>query len=413
MDYSKESLRIHGEKSVLRVLPNVSLKSRSDLSTNYTPGIAAVSKKIAEDKSEVFRYTSKRNSVAVVTDGSAVLGLGNIGPEAALPVMEGKAILFSKFAGIDAIPICLDTQNSEEIIKTVKNIAPTFGGINLEDISAPRCFEIEAALQDIGIPVMHDDQHGTAVVVLAGLINALKVVGKSIENVKIVVSGAGAAGTAVAKIIQLYSKEKVRMIVMDSKGALCHLREDMDWNKTELQKITKNMACGHLENMIIGADVFIGVSAPKILTKQMVASMAEKPIIFALANPIPEIDYIEAKEAGATVVATGRSDWPNQINNVLAFPGIFRGALNAGATRITENMLLAAANALASHVERPNASRIIPSALDDINMCLVASAVMSAAKKDGVDIIKKKRVCPPVQAGQFKRCKLANCPLNS
>lgn len=381
MNYGEESIKLHTEKNVLRVSPNVPVKTRDDLSICYTPGIAEVSKAIAEDKAKVFDLTIKRNSVAVVTDGSAVLGLGNIGPEAALPVMEGKALLFSEFAGLDAFPICLATQDAKEIIQTVKNIAPGFGGINLEDISAPRCFEIEDALQDLGIPVMHDDQHGTAVVVLAGLINALKVVEKDFSNIEIVISGAGAAGTAIAKMILAYSENKAKIIMLDSQGAICDKRDELSDAKQDLQTVTQNTSCGKLAEVIQNTDVFIGVSAPNILAEEMVASMNKGAIIFAMANPVPEIDPVLAIKAGAAVVATGRSDFPNQINNVLTFPGIFRGALDARAKRITKEMLLAAAEALASYIEKPTAENIIPSPLDRGVVKAVSEAVAKAVIK--------------------------------
>lgn len=406
-NYGERSKKIREKKNVLKVVPNVLLKSKNDLSTNYTPGVAAVSREIAADKSKIFDLTIKRNSVAVVSDGSAVLGLGNIGPEAALPVMEGKALLFSEFAGIDAFPICLATQNSKEIIQSVKNIAISFGGINLEDISAPRCFKIENALQDIGIPVMHDDQHGTAVVVLAGLINALKIVKKNIAGCKIVISGAGAAGVAVTKLILEYangsdylsprhsqghirsgssSKDKSSPIItiFDSKGAIGPKRKDLNVSKKELLKITKNKFDGKLDEAITGADIFIGVSAPNILTQKMVKSMNKNAIIFAMANPIPEIDPKLAKKGGGAIVATGRSDYPNQINNVLAFPGIFRGALDSKATKITQSMKLAAAFALANYVKKLSLTNIIPSALDKNVTKKVALAVKNAAIKEKV-----------------------------
>ena len=378
MDFGIESIRIRKEKNVLRVAPNVELRTKEDLSTYYTPGIAAVSREIASDTSKVFDLTIRRNSVAVVSDGSAVLGLGNIGPEAALPVMEGKSLLFSEFAGIDAFPICLSTQNSEQIIQTVRNIAPSFGGINLEDISAPRCFEIEARLQDLGIPVMHDDQHGTAVVVLAGLINALKVTGKKIEDVKIVISGAGAAGTAITDILLDHLKHKAKIVVVDRQGAIYLGRPDLTLEKEKLAKMTGNTQSGELSDVIRNADIFIGVSAPNVLTKEMVMSMNKKAIIFAMANPVPEIDPVLAKEAGAMVIATGRSDFPNQINNVLAFPGIFRGALDSRAKTISKKMLRAAALALADYVKNPSVTEIIPSPLDREVPKTVAKAVSAA-----------------------------------
>ncbi len=379
MDYGEYSIRSRKSQNVIKVVPNVKLNNRDDLSTYYTPGIAAVSKAIAEDKIKVFDLTIKRNSVAVVTDGSAVLGLGNIGPEAALPVMEGKSLLFSEFGGVDAFPICLATQDTEEIVLTVRNIAPSFGGINLEDISAPRCFEVEERLQDLGIPVMHDDQHGTAVVVLAGLINALKVVGKDFADLKIVISGAGAAGTAIAKIITEYSKNEAKIIVVDRQGAIFLDRADMSTEKTRLAELTGNKEKGSLAGVIRNADVFIGVSAPKVLTGEMVKTMKKDAVVFAMANPVPEIDPEEARVAGAVVIATGRSDFPNQINNVLAFPGIFRGALDAKAKRITEKMLLAAALALANFIKKPTAEYIIPSPFDRGIATIVAKAVQRAA----------------------------------
>jgi malate dehydrogenase (oxaloacetate-decarboxylating) len=380
IDYGQASIDARKKKNVLKIIPNVEVKTRDDLSTFYTPGIAKVSLAIAEDKSLAKTLTIKRNSVAIVSDGSAVLGLGNIGPEGAIPVMEGKALLMAEFAGLDAFPICLATQDTEEIIRSVKNIAPVFGAINLEDISAPRCFEIERRLQDIGIPVMHDDQHGTAVVVLAGLINALKVVGKDIQNVKIVISGAGAAGTAITKILLDYSESRAQIIVVDRQGSINLDRPGLSPEKLELAKITDNQTPGRLEEVIRNADVFIGVSAPNLLNQEMVASMAKDAIVFAMANPTPEIDPNVAKGAGARVVATGRSDFPNQINNVLAFPGIFRGALDANAERITDQMLLAAAMALANYVENPSEENIIPSPLDRGVVQSVSEAVKRAAK---------------------------------
>ncbi|MFA5927611.1 MAG: NADP-dependent malic enzyme [Patescibacteria group bacterium] len=384
MWYDEQSLQEHQKKAVIKIKPNVNVRSRRDLSVYYTPGIASVSKAIAADKQKIYDYTIKRNTVAVISDGSAVLGLGNIGPEAALPVMEGKALLFSDFAGIDAFPICLKTQDVDEIVETIKNISPVFGGINLEDISAPRCFEVERRLQDLGIPVMHDDQHGTAVVVLAGLTNALKFVGKRIDEVGIVISGAGAAGTAIAKMILSYSEKCAKIIMVDREGALCYNRPNLIPEKAELVKVTDNSICGSLETAIEGADVFIGVSAPGILTGDMVKKMSDNAVIFALANPVPEIDPDIAKKSGAAVVATGRSDYPNQINNVLAFPGIFRGALDAGATRITAGMLHAAAETLADYVQKPAADYIVPQALDKNVAGVVAEAVAKAAKRERV-----------------------------
>lgn len=381
MDYGVEAINVRKEKNILRVKPNVEVKSKDDLSTYYTPGIATVSKEIANSKNKIFDLTIKRNTVAVVSDGSAVLGLGNIGPEGALPVMEGKALLFSEFAGIDAFPICLATQDMEKIIETVRNIAPVFGGINLEDISAPRCFEIEVRLQDLGIPVMHDDQHGTAVVVLAGLINALKVVKKNIDEIKIVISGAGAAGTAIAKIIMNFSKEKAKIVMVDRNGAICLNRECNTAEKENLAKLTKNSEAGDLAKIVKDADVFIGVSAPNVLSESMVRSMKKDAIVFAMANPIPEIDPSAARHAGAKIVATGRSDFLNQINNVLAFPGIFRGALDARAKKINDNMKMAAAIALADYIKNPSEELIIPSPLDRNVVKIVSEAVKKAANE--------------------------------
>ncbi|HLD49256.1 MAG TPA: malic enzyme-like NAD(P)-binding protein [archaeon] len=378
-----EAIKLHKEKrGKLEIKSKVALATKKDLSLAYTPGVAAVSSAIAKDKSKVYDYTIKQNSVAVVTDGSAVLGLGNIGPEAALPVMEGKAILFKEFADIDAYPICLATQNSDEIISIVKNIAPGFGGINLEDISAPRCFEIEQALQEIGIPVMHDDQHGTAVVVLAGLINATKVVGKELTQLKVVINGSGAAGMAIAKLLLCLGYEKKtctpvkEIILCDSKGIIYERRNDLNKYKKELAKATNRKKIkGTLEDALRGADVFIGVSVGGALKKEYIKKMADKPIIFAMANPTPEIMPDEAK--GAAVIATGRSDFPNQINNVLAFPGIFRGALDAKATQITCGMKLAAAHAIADCVAKPTKENIIPSPLERE----VAKKVSEAVRK--------------------------------
>lgn len=395
MDYGKKSLAYRRKNNVIKIVLTKKIRSKADLSVFYTPGIAAVSKEIAQNKSKIFDLTIKKNSVAVVSDGSAVLGLGNIGPEGALPVMEGKSLLFSQFAGIDAFPICLNTQDSDEIIATVKNIAPVFGGINLEDISAPRCFEIEKALQNIGIPVMHDDQHGTAVVVLAGLINALKVVKKEIQNCKIVISGAGAAGTAITNIIIDYTKNRTpgvrfcgqsifEVIVLDREGAIYLGRQKLNYAKEKLAETTSNKTSGKLKEIIVGADVFVGVSAPGILTYNMVKSMNEHAIVFAMANPVPEIDPALAKKAGAKVIATGRSDYKNQINNALAFPGIFRGALDAKALKITNNMKIAAAKALSSMIDKPKADNIVPSVLDKNVVKVVAEAVAKSAIRDNI-----------------------------
>jgi malate dehydrogenase (oxaloacetate-decarboxylating) len=331
----------------------------------YTPGVAELSKAIAKDKNRVYELCWKKNSVAIVSDGSAVLGLGNLGPEAALPVMEGKALLFKELGGVDAVPLVLATQDTEEIIKTVKMIAPTFGGINLEDISAPRCFEIERRLiKELDMPVFHDDQHGTAIVVLAGLINALKVVKKNIKNVKIVVSGAGAAGIAISRLLLKYGAKDI--ILCDSKGAIFKGRKDgMNAVKNEIAMVTnKKLFTGSLKSALSGADVFIGVSASNILNAQNIKTMSGNAIVFAMSNPLPEIPPDEAKKGGAAVIATGRSDFPNQINNVLVFPGIFRGALDSRTRFITDKIKIKAAEAIANLVEKPKYSKIIPDALD-------------------------------------------------
>ena len=351
MDYNELSLKMHEERrGKLEVVSKVPVKNREDLSVAYTPGVAEPCRKIAAKKSDVYRYTAKQNLVAVVTDGTAVLGLGDIGPEAAMPVMEGKAILFKEFGGVDAFPICLDTKDTEEIIETVKRIAPTFGGINLEDISAPRCFEIERRLkEELDIPVFHDDQHGTAIVVAAGLLNALKLVGKSMEDVDIVINGAGSAGISICKLLLEFHAGNV--VLVDRNGAVSR---DEDWlnsaQREMARRTNKRNERGSLAEIMKGKDVFIGVSAPNIVTAQMVSAMNADAIVFAMANPVPEIMPEEALKGGARVVATGRSDYPNQINNVLVFPGIFRGALDALATDITEEMKLAAARAIAGIV---------------------------------------------------------------
>jgi len=339
--------------------------TQKNLSVLYTPGVAKVSLAVAKNKKLAFKYTIRKNFVAVVSDGSAVLGLGNIGPEGALPVMEGKALLFKELAGVDAMPIVLATQDTEEIIKIVKAIAPTFGGINLEDISAPRCFEIEERLKnELEIPVMHDDQHGTAIVVLAGLINSLKVVKKDIKKIKIVISGTGAAGVGIAKLLLKYGAKHI--IMADTKGVIYKEREGgFNSSKIEISKITnpKNIK-GTLREALVGADVFIGVSAPNLITRKEISRMNKNAIVFAMSNPIPEIMPEEAKKGGAAIVATGRSDYPNQINNVLVFPGIFRGALDARVKKITDKHKLAVAQALAKLVKNPNCGKIIISALD-------------------------------------------------
>ncbi|NTU69629.1 NADP-dependent malic enzyme [bacterium] len=346
---------------------------RKSLALAYTPGVGEASMAVYKNPKDVKILTNKGNLVAIVTDGTAVLGLGNIGPNAALPVMEGKAALFKKFANIDAVPILLDTQDTNEIINTVINIAPTFSGINLEDISAPRCFDIEKALVDrLDIPVFHDDQHGTAVVVLAALLNALKVVNKD-KKVFIVISGAGAAGVAIAKILKEYGFTHI--ILVDSKGALSHSRKDLNASKKELINIFNMNKSGGLADVLIGADVFIGVSAPNIVSTEMVKTMNKDAIVFALSNPVPEILPEKARLGGARVIATGRSDFPNQINNVLVFPGIFRGALDSNAKKITNKMKLAAAKAIASMVKKPSANKIIPSVFEKGLSQKVAKAV--------------------------------------
>lgn len=350
------------------------IKTKEDLSLAYTPGVAEISNIIAGSPEKVFDYTIKNHTVAIVSDGSAVLGLGNIGAAAAIPVMEGKAALFKTFAGLDAFPICLDTQVASEIVKIVKAISPIFGGINLEDISAPRCFKIEDSLQDLGIPVMHDDQHGTAVVVLAGLINAAKVAGKKLSEMTVIINGAGAAGNAVSKLL---SERVKNVIVLDSKGIIWRGREALDPHKKELAKITnKNNISGGLTEALKGADVFMGVSKGNLLNKNDVKRMGSNTIIFALANPTPEITPEEAKKGGALVVATGRSDFPNQINNSLAFPGIFKGAMSIRATKITKKMKIAAAEALASLITNPTPKKIIPGPFDKG----VTEAVCNAVK---------------------------------
>ena len=384
MDYNKLALEMHEKnKGKVAVRSKVKVENRDDLSTAYTPGVAEPCRKIRDCKDEVYRYTAKGNLVAVVSDGTAVLGLGDIGPEAAMPVMEGKAILFKEFADIDAFPICLDTKDTEEIIQTVKNIAPTFGGINLEDISAPRCFEIERRLkEEVDIPVFHDDQHGTAIVVAAGLINALKVVGKTMEEAKIVINGAGSAGISICRLLLQFGIGDV--VLVDQKGALCPGEEWMnDAQKEMAEKTNKNKQRGPLVDIIKDKDVFIGVSAPNIVTADMVSTMANDPVIFAMANPVPEIMPDEAKKGGAKVIATGRSDFPNQINNVLVFPGIFRGALDARAGQITEKMKIAAAKAIAGIIgdDERNEEYIIPGAFDKRVCQAVAKAVAQESGK--------------------------------
>ena len=368
----------------IEVQGKMSIVSMQDLSLVYTPGVAEVCQEIAADVGRVYDLTMKNDTIAIVTDGSAVLGLGNIGPEAALPVMEGKAMIFKEFAGINAVPICLRTQDSREIIDIVKNIAPGFGGINLEDIAAPRCFEIEEALQEIGIPVFHDDQHGTAIVLLAALLNAVKLAEKDFTELKVVISGAGAAGTAIAKLLLGvgYDREVYPavqdVIVCDSKGILFRGREDLDRNpaKMELANLTnKDNIKGSLKDALVNADVFVGVSQGNIVAKEMVRSMRPRPIIFALANPIPEIDPQSAKEAGAFIVGTGRSDYPNQVNNALVFPGLFRGALDARSPQITKEMKMATAHALAESVEDLSPEKILPDMMEKAVFTHVAEVV--------------------------------------
>ena len=387
MDYNKLALEMHeSHKGKISVLSKVKVENREDLSTAYTPGVAEPCRKIRDNKQDVYRYTAKGNLVAVVSDGTAVLGLGDIGPEAAMPVMEGKAILFKTFADVDAFPICLATKDVEEIIRTVKYLAPTFGGINLEDISAPRCFEIERRLkEELDIPVFHDDQHGTAIVVCAGLLNALKLVGKRMEEINIVINGAGSAGISICKLLQQFGAGNV--VLVDRQGAVS---VDEDWlnpAQRQMAEVTnKRNERGPLTEIIKGKDVFIGVSAPNVVTAEMVSTMAHDAIVFAMANPTPEIMPEEAKKGGARVIATGRSDYPNQINNVLVFPGIFRGALDAQATDITEEMKLTAAKAIAAIVtdEELNEAYIIPGAFDKRVAPAVAKAVMDCAKAQGV-----------------------------
>lgn len=382
-DVKQAALQLSEEKGgKIEVISKVPITNMDELSVAYTPGVAAVSSAIAENKEDVYRYTSKRNLVAVVTDGSAVLGLGNIGPEAAIPVMEGKSALFKAFADVDAVPISLDTQDVEEIISHVKAIAPSFGGINLEDIAAPRCFEIERRLkEELDIPVFHDDQHGTAIVVLAGLINALKVAEKTIEDVKIVINGGGSAGTAIAK--KMIHAGAKNVIVCDIDGAISEDDPELQERHKELASISNpDHLKGSLEEVVKDADVFIGVSAPNVFKKEWIQTMNEKAIIFAMANPTPEIMPDEAKEGGAFIVATGRSDFPNQINNVLAFPGIFRGALDARASDITEEMQIAAARGIASIIpdDELSVENIIPNAFNPNVSKIVAKSVNKAAE---------------------------------
>ena len=387
MDYAKESLKLHYElKGKLEIKPRAEVNTKDALSLAYTPGVAEPCLEIQKDVNKSYDLTRRWNTVAVVTDGTAVLGLGDIGPEAGMPVMEGKCVLFKAFGDVDAIPLCVRSKDVDDIVKTVELLAGSFGGVNLEDISAPRCFEIEKKLiERCDIPIFHDDQHGTAVITLAGLMNALKVVGKNIEDIKIVTSGAGAAGIAFIKLLISYGLKNV--IMTDRKGAIYEGRDGLNPVKEEMAKITNpDHVSGSLADVIKGADVFIGVSAPGTLTGDMIRTMAKDPIIFACANPVPEIFPDEAIAAGAKVVSTGRSDYPNQINNVLCFPGLFRGALDVRASRITENMKFAAAKALADLVseEELSADYIIPKAFDPRVKDAVAKAVAEAARQDKV-----------------------------
>ena len=378
MTTNEKALALHKQwNGKLNTTPKCEVKSREDLALAYTPGVAEPCKVIADNKNATYDYTIKSNTVAVVSDGSAVLGLGNIGPFAAMPVMEGKAVLFKEFGGVNAFPICLDTQDTEEIIKTVTHIAPAFGGINLEDISAPRCFEIETRLKELlDIPVFHDDQHGTAIVVLAGIINSLKIVGKKKEDCYIVVNGAGSAGIAITKLLLSYGFSNITMC--DKSGILSKQTKDLNWMQKEMMEVTNlSNQTGSLSDALKGADIFVGVSAPNIVTKEMVASMNHDSILFAMANPVPEIMPDEAKLAGARIVGTGRSDFPNQVNNVIAFPGIFKGALEGRAKQITEEMKLAAALAIANLVKEEdlNDEHILPEAFDPQVAIKVSEAV--------------------------------------
>ena len=390
MSNSEKALQMHEQwNGKLETTAKAHVNSREDLAIAYTPGVAEPCKVIAKDPEAAYKYTIKSNTVAVVSDGSAVLGLGNIGALAAMPVMEGKAVLFKEFGGVNAVPICLDTQDTEEIIRTVVNIAPAFGGINLEDISAPRCFEIETRLKELlDIPVFHDDQHGTAIVVLAGIINALKVTKKEKETCRVVVNGAGSAGVAITKLLLNYGFKDITMC--DINGIISKDSENLNWMQKEMAKVTnlKN-ASGTLADALKGADIFVGVSAPGIVTKDMVASMNEKSIVLPMANPVPEIMPDLAKKAGAAVVGTGRSDFPNQINNVLAFPGIFRGALDVRAKDINDEMKVAAAYAIAGLVDEKDLAEdyIIPNPFDKRVAKVVSEAVAKAARDTGVNRI--------------------------
>lgn len=392
MDYFEESLHLHRYlKGKIGIRNKMDVRTQEHLSLVYSPGVAAPCLEIQKNPEAVWDYTMKSNCVAIVTDGSAVLGLGNLGAAASIPVMEGKAMLFRRFGGINAFPICLDTQNVDEIVETVRRIAPVFGGINLEDIAAPRSFEVEERLQDLGIPVFHDDQHGTAIVVLGALINAAKLVGKRLEDLSVVINGAGAAGIAIAKLLRCVDHGEENslcvpvkdMIICDSKGIVHKDRDNLNDEKIKSLGFTNlNHKTGSLKDALVGADVFIGVSMGNLLTAADIQTMAKDSIIFALANPSPEIMPEEAYKGGAAIVGTGRSDLPNQVNNVLGFPGIFRGALDARATQITPNMKLAAAYAIAESISSPSKDMIIPPALDEIVAYKVAKAVKEAALKD-------------------------------
>ena len=378
MTNAEKALQLHEEwNGKFETTPKMKIQTREDLALAYTPGVAEPCKVIAKDKEAAYKYTIKSNTIAVVSDGSAVLGLGNIGAHAAMPVMEGKAVLFKEFGNVNAVPVCLDTQDTEEIIKTVVNIAPAFGGINLEDISAPRCFEIETRLKELlDIPVFHDDQHGTAIVVLAGIINGLKVTGKTKEDCQVVVNGAGSAGVAITKLLLTYGFKNVTMC--DINGILGKRSQNLNWMQQKMVEVTNlEQKTGTLADALKGADIFVGVSAPNIVTQDMVASMNKDAILFAMANPVPEIMPDIAKAAGAKVVGTGRSDFPNQVNNVVAFPGIFKGALEGRATAITEEMKLATAKAIAGLVpdEELNENNILPEAFDPRVADVVSRAV--------------------------------------
>lgn len=387
MDYRKESLKLHGEwKGKVEVVARAKVDNKDALSLAYTPGVAEPCLAIQEDYNKSWELTRRWNMVAVITDGTAVLGLGDIGPEAGMPVMEGKCVLFKEFGDVDAFPICVRTKNVDEFVQTVYNISGSFGGINLEDIAAPRCFEIEEKLKEMcDIPIFHDDQHGTAVVVSAALINATKLTGKALGDCKAVINGSGAAGIAIAKLLMKLGLKDV--ILCDRTGAIYEGREKLNASKEEIAKVTnRGMTKGTLKEAVAGTDIFIGVSAPGVLTPEMIKTMNADPIVLAMANPTPEIMPDEAKAAGAKIVGTGRSDFPNQINNVVAFPGIFRGALDVRASQITENMKIAAAYAIASLVDDKdlNPDYILPYAFDERIKDTVASAVAEAAKKDGV-----------------------------